>query len=60
MRWCGKPRDEWYVWFAWRPVRLTGTSQWVWLTRVERYFSESPLFVRNMYRELASWQRKSR
>lgn len=29
---------EWRLWFAWRPVRLTGTNQTIWLETVERKF----------------------
>lgn len=27
---------EWRSWFAWRPVKLQTTGEWVWLERVER------------------------
>lgn len=28
--------SEWHPWFAWRPVRLTATTRYVWFRRIER------------------------
>lgn len=38
MRWQSEswPWANWRRWFAWRPVRLTGTDTIVWLEVVER------------------------
>ena len=32
-RWISE-KPEW--WFAWRPVKLDDTGEWVWLERVDR------------------------
>lgn len=29
-------RQQWHRWFAWRPVRVTGQHQCVWLETIER------------------------
>jgi hypothetical protein len=31
-------RLEWHPWFAWHPVRITGTNDGVWLEWIERVF----------------------
>jgi hypothetical protein len=38
MAWPEKLRaiTQWHPWFAWHPVRITGTRQIVWLERIER------------------------
>lgn len=38
MRWTyPNPRSShWHLWFAWYPVRLLNTNNWVWLEMVER------------------------
>ena len=36
MKWHFQDKACWHRWFAWRPVILDETSQWVWLEWIER------------------------
>lgn len=39
MRWSTKEpvnTSDWHEWYAWHPVQINGTSDWVWFERVER------------------------
>ena len=40
MRWSRfkifNPANEWWPWFAWYPVLLADTDEWVWLEKIEK------------------------
>jgi hypothetical protein len=40
MRFGPESKEEWHLWYAWRPVKAMN-GQWVWLEEVERcsYFA---------------------
>lgn len=66
MRWGRDPSTEkefqqWHPWFAWRPIKFTGTRQRAWLETVARQVlipgsERNGLIYRTMQRHYRPWE----